>query len=204
MAQKCNYGARIYTVPRQGNQLVWYTSKETGEVILDGRGSTEFGGGLNYGAGPDGSMRRSGKTTHLTIPSGSVYVFPGSVVEHSVGEVTVPVIVRWSSVVFWNLRKKVDGIETKAALNQWWNSHNRGYVPERTPYSATSAKPDLFTSLASLSTRGTWRASAGPSDCPMKLKIQQAKKCFCRSSRTSHIYWCWRGSNLSIQEERQI
>jgi hypothetical protein len=52
--------------------MVWYTYKETGEVILDGRGSAELGGWLNYGIGPDGMMRRSGKTTHLDIPSGSV------------------------------------------------------------------------------------------------------------------------------------
>ena len=105
--------------------LVWYTNKETGEVILDGRGSAEFGGGLNYGAGADGLMRRSGKTAHLVIPSGGVYVFPGSVVEHSVGEVTVHGIDRWSLVVFWDLRKKVDGTPTKAAFHKWWNSRTR-------------------------------------------------------------------------------
>jgi hypothetical protein len=64
------------------------------EVILDGRGSTEFGGGLDYGAGPDGAMRRSGKRGNLVIPSGSVYVFPDSVVEHSVRPVTVSGICR--------------------------------------------------------------------------------------------------------------
>jgi hypothetical protein len=112
--------------------LVWYTLKETGEVILDGRGSAEYGGGLDYGAGPDGAMRRSGKRGHLVIPSGSVYVFPGSVVEHSVRPVTVPGIYRWSLVVFWDLRKKVDGIPTKAALHQWWNSRTRDYSPECT------------------------------------------------------------------------
>ena len=52
---------------------------ERNNTIMEGS-SAEYGGGLHYGNGTSGQLKRR-QHGHLTIPSGSTYIFPGNIIQ---------------------------------------------------------------------------------------------------------------------------
>jgi hypothetical protein len=114
---------------------------ERNNTIMEGS-SAEYGGGLHYGNGTSGRLKRR-QHGHLTIPSGSTYIFPGYFVEHSVAPLKKPgiirsvyyclrhlveksllppvCIVRWSFVVFWNMDANFNEMTMDKYLRrEWW------------------------------------------------------------------------------------
>ena len=65
---------------------------ERNNTIMEGS-SADYGGGLHYGNGTSGRLKRR-QHGHLTIPSGSTYIFPGYFVEHSVAPLKTPGVIR--------------------------------------------------------------------------------------------------------------
>jgi hypothetical protein len=81
--------------PSMTGVLVLYVDAITGQVLTGDSGT--FGGGLNFGNGPSGKLRRR-EEGHLTIPSGSLYFFPGYFVTHSVAPMKKSGIIRYESL----------------------------------------------------------------------------------------------------------
>jgi|LauGreSuBDMM15SN_2_FD.fasta_scaffold38734_2 hypothetical protein len=81
--------------PSMTGVLVLFVNAITGEVLTGDSGT--FGGGLHFGNGPSGKLVRY-QEGHLTIPSGSLYFFPGYFVTHSVAPMKKSGVIRYESM----------------------------------------------------------------------------------------------------------
>ncbi len=83
--------------PSMTGVLVLFVDAITGEVLKGDSGT--FGGGLHFGNGPSGKLVRY-QEGHLTIPSGSLYFFPGYFVTHSVAPMKKSGVIRYEATTY--------------------------------------------------------------------------------------------------------